>query len=441
MALSRSRRRKGVSALLGAITIATLAACSSSDEPNGSAAPDLGSSVEPVELEFWGWVPDAELLVDNWNEANPNIQVNFHRMTGDDGDKVEAAVEAGTAPDMVQLSTHSIPNYVVSGWVEDITEYTADAEPLFTEGSWNAVTVADRVYGIPQDSGPTAMMYREDILAEYGIDVPTTWDEYLQAARDLQAANPDMYIANISPTEIGQYMQEVMQAGGSWYDIQDDAWAVTMADDASMEVVERWQTLVDEGLVTTEQVWTAEYWSLVNSGAIATITYAAWFPLQLEVNAPDTSGLWRVAPMPSQNGDGLSADSGGAATIVLDGAENIAAAAEFAAWFSGAAENQETLITAGGIFPAAKAGLESPALLTANEFFGGQVINEVFAEAAANTATGWTDGPNYGAAQTAISDEFSTAINGSQTFAEALEAAQDSTVDNLVNTGLNVVTD
>jgi len=441
MGLSNSRRRKGALALLGALSIATLAACSSESATSTSSSTDAAQAAEPISIDYWGWVPGAETLVDTWNKNNPDIQVSFHRMTGDDGDKVQASVDAGTAPDMVQLSTHSIPNYVVSGWVQDITDYTADAKDLFTEGSWNAVTVADHVYGIPQDSGPTAMMYRTDILDQYGIAVPTTWDEYVQAARDLHAANPDLYIANISPTEIGQYMQEVMQAGGSWYGIKDDSWAVTMDNDASMQVAERWQTLVDEDLVTTEQVWTAEYWALVNSGTIATITYAAWFPLQLETNAPDTSGLWSVAPMPSDTGDGLSADSGGAATIVLKGAKNPEACAKFAAWFSGAPENQETLITEGGIFPAAKSGLESPALLTANEFFGGQVINQVFADAASHTATGWVDGPNFGTAQTAITDEFSKAVNGSETFAAALQAAQATTIDNLKNTGLNVVTD
>ena len=48
------------------------------------------------------------------------------------------------------------------------------------------------------------------------------------------------------------------------------------------------------------------------------------------------------------------------------------------------------------------------------------------------------EGPNYGTAQTAITDEFAKVINGDQTFLEALDKAQDATVADLKSRGLNV---
>src|SRR5699024_11354164 len=50
------------------------------------------------------------------------------------------------------------------------------------------------LYALPMDSGPMAMFYNKDIFDEHDIDVPETWDQYLEAARDLQAADPDAYI-------------------------------------------------------------------------------------------------------------------------------------------------------------------------------------------------------------------------------------------------------
>ena len=119
-------------------------------------------------------------------------------------------------------------------------------------------------------------------------------------------------------------------------------------------------------------------------------------------------------------------------------AKDVEAAAEVAAWMNGADEVQDALITVGGLFPSTETGLASDALLTKQPFFGDQVINEVFIDSAANTPSTWVDGPNYGTAQTAITDEFAKVINGDQTFLEALDKAQDATVADLKSRGLNV---
>jgi multiple sugar transport system substrate-binding protein len=281
-------------------------------------------------------------------------------------------------------------------------------------------------------------MYRQDILDQYGIAVPKTWDEYLDAARKLHAANPDVYIANLSPTEIGQWAQEIQQAKSSWYGIKGDAWTVGVNDAGSRLVAKRWQQLLDEKLVTTEQMWTPEYWADVNSGKIATISYAAWFPSLIAENAKSTSGKWRVAPLPTNGSSRYAGDSGGAAVVVLKGAKVPEAAATFASWLNGSDDTQAALITVGGLFPSTKNGLASKALYEPKEFFGGQVINKVFAAAAKNTPSTWVEGPNYGTAQTAITDEFSKVVAGQETFLEALDNAQAATVADLKSRGLNV---
>jgi multiple sugar transport system substrate-binding protein len=424
-------QRAATLAVAGIASVALLAGCAS-----GGAPEEAADSVTTV--DFWGWVPGLEDLVAQYNDSHDDIQVTFHRMTGDDGQKVEAAVDAGAGPDLVQLSTHNLPDYVISGRVQDITEYVGEEEAKYTPASWASVTLDGKVYGIPQGIGPAATMYRTDILEQYGIAVPTTWDEYVDAARALHSANPDIYIANMSPSEIGQWAQEIQQAESSWYGIDGDSWSVGVNDAGSQLVAKRWQTLLDEGLVTTEQVWTPEYWALVNAGKVATVSYAAWFPSLLAENAADTAGKWAVAPMPVNAGSTNAGDSGGAAVVVLKGAENPEAAADVAAWLNGADEVQDALITVGGLFPSTLTGLASDALLTPQPFYGDQVINEVFIEAAENTPATWVDGPNYGTAQTAITDEFAKVINGQQTFLQALDNAQAATIADLESRGLNV---
>lgn len=412
------------------LAVAALSACSSSStEP---------SSAEPASVDFWGWVPGLEDLVAQWNDENKDIKVTFHRMTGDDGQKVEAAVDAGKGPDLVQLSTHNLPDYVIAERVIDITDYVSEDESNYTPASWAAVTFNDRVYGVPQGIGPAATMYRTDIFEQYGLDVPTTWDEYLETARALKAANPDVHIANMSPGEMGQWSQEIQQAESSWYGIKGDSWTVGVNDEGSKLVAERWQTLLDEDLVSTEQMWTPEYWALVNAGKIATITYAAWFPSLVAENAAGTAGNWAVASMPKNAGSENSGDSGGAAVVVLKNTKNAAAAAKFASWLNGSDETQDALITVGGLFPSTQNGLASEALLQKSDFYGGQVINKVFVESAKQTPDTWVDGPNYGTIQTALLDEFAKVVNGQETFLQALDITQAAAIADLKSRGLSV---
>ncbi|NDL60520.1 ABC transporter substrate-binding protein [Phytoactinopolyspora mesophila] len=429
------KSRLGTALVLSAGSALFLAACgsdNSGDDDSGTAA-DEG----PVTIEFWGWVPGLEEAVEQWNDENPNIQVDFFRMTGDDGDKIPAAIDAGTAPDVVQMSVHSLPGHIVNNRLSDLTEVAGHLEDHFTPSAWGSVVFDGTLYAIPQDSGPTGLMYRKDIFDEHGIDVPTTWDEFIEAGRELKDADPDITIAQFSPNEIGFWVQSVWQNGGSWNGIEGDAWTVNVADPESLEVAEVWQTLLDEDLVTTVEMWTPEYWAEINAGTIATVNYAAWFPVLLEDSAESTAGNWAVAPSPTFEGSDAAGDTGGSVNVIPTGTEHVEQAAAFVEWLNTSEDGLEHLIN-GGIFPSAVAGLEHENLLTEEEFFGGQVINEVFAEAALTVPATWVDGPTYDLIQDAFRDEFAQVANGRKTFAEALEDLHARTVADLTDMGLSV---
>lgn len=423
------KRALAAAALTGAAAL-VLAGCSGGGD---DAAPADG----PVTLEFWGWVPGLEDAVAEWNEANPDIQVDFFRMTGDDGDKIPAAIDAGTAPDIVQMSSHSLPGHIINNRLTDITEWASGLEDQFTESSWGTVTFGDAVYAVPQDSGPTSLLYRADIFEQYGIAVPTTWDEYVEAGRALKAADPDIYLAQFSPNEAGLWLETVWQNGGSFFGIDGDAWEVSVNGPESIEVAELWQTLLDEDLVKVVEMWTPEYWAEVNAGTIATINYAAWFPVLLEESAASTAGLWSAAPTPTFGDKEAAGESGGSVNVVTTNSDYPAQAVEFISWLNASDAGVSNLI-AGGVFPSATVGLSSPDLLQPSEFFGGQVVNEVFAEAAERVPGTWTAGPTHDVTVNALKDAFGRVANGELTFVEALDSVQKLTVDELTAMGLDV---
>jgi multiple sugar transport system substrate-binding protein len=433
MAFRWNKRALGAAAAVGALSLA-LTACSGGDDTAGGGGEGSG---ETVNLEFWGWVPGLEETVATWNEAHPDIQVEFFRMTGDDGDKIPAAIDAGTAPDVVQMSSHSLPGHIINDRLTDITEYAGELEDDFTPSSWGSVVFDGKVYAVPQDSGPSGLLYRTDLFEQYGIDVPTTWDEYLEAARALKAADPNVYIAQFSPNEAGFWIQSVWQNSGSWFGIENGAWSVTVNDDASQDVAEIWQTLLDEDLVKVVEMWTPEYWAEVNAGTIATINYGAWFPALLKESAADLTGKWGIAPTPTFSGSEAAGESGGSVNVVPRGTEHVAEAVEFISWLNATEEGTSALIS-GGVFPSATVGQENADLLVEDPYFGGQVVNQVFADAAATVPGSWVDGPTYDLTQNYLKDAFAQVGNGQITFAEALDQVQAKTVKDLTDMGLEV---
>lgn len=112
-------------------------------------------------------------------------------------------------------------------------------------------------------------------------------------------------------------------------------------------------------------------------------------PANLISGAPDASGDWRVAPMPTYDGQPASAENGGGGQAVTKQSANPELAAGFLWWLNNSEESISIFLETGG-FPSTTAELSSEEFLSAApEYFGGQEINRVLADAAASVVTGW----------------------------------------------------
>lgn len=57
----------------------------------------------------------------------------------------------------------------------------------FFEGSSRSVKVGDKIVGVPWVIDAGMLYYRKDLLDKYGYDVPETWDELYQTAKDISS--------------------------------------------------------------------------------------------------------------------------------------------------------------------------------------------------------------------------------------------------------------
>ncbi|MEJ1092839.1 ABC transporter substrate-binding protein [Microbacterium istanbulense] len=430
--------KKKTAAIL-AISALALAGCSSGTSDTDTDTTDAAACAPAdgdVTLEFTTWVPGMEDVVELWNAENPDIQVKVQTGPNGNGGTYQNffnQIKAGDAPDLGQVEYDALPNFLVQDGLEDLSacEDVVAAEADFVDWTWGQVTLGtDGIYGIPQDSGPMALFYRADLFEANGIPVPTTWDEYRDAAVKIREAGG--YITNFSQSDINQFAGFAWQNNAQWFASDDAGWDVTLTGDATTAVADYWQGLIDDDLVSTVPAWTDEWNNAYNSGDAWTWPSAVWGANSIASGAPDTAGKWAVAPLPQwEAGDTAAGNWGGSSTAVLKGSEHLYEATKFALWLNTSDEAITALAESASLYPATKDGLDLPVFADGVEFYDGQKIYDVFSAAALEVSPDFAWGPTMTQTYADVSDGFKAAVSGDGTLADALAAGQTATIDAL----------
>ncbi|WP_425560170.1 ABC transporter substrate-binding protein [Kineococcus glutinatus] len=426
-------------AALAAAVLLLATGCSGGDSATGEGGGD-----GPVRLTYWSWAPNMEQVVEGWNAEHPDVQVTVNKQDGGDAavTKLLTAIKAGSgAPDVMQAEYQKIPTLVSADAIADISEQAGDLEQQFSESAWNGVTLgSDAVYGIPQDTGPMMFFYRADLFEQFGIAVPTTWQEYADAARAIHAADPTKFLGTFSAADPGWFTGLAQQAGASWWGVDGGAWTVDVDDEATQRVASYWGGLVEEGVIDNKPMYTPEWNTGLNDGTQVGWIGAVWGPGVLEGNAPDTKGLWKAAELPQWDAaDPANGNWGGSATSVTTQSEHAEEAAEFATWLNTDPEAVEALAQTANVYPAATEAA-STALTTPPAFFAEQTDFYDVAAAAAGSTNSFTYGPNVNVAYSAYADAFGPAAEGRRAadFTAATAAVQRTTLEDMERAGFEV---
>lgn len=147
---------------------------------------------EPVELTFWylSTRGNSQAICDAWNEANPDIQVKL-ALYDTDGikDACKTAAQSNSMPSMWFNWGGALGQYYVdNGLTYDLTQYAADHdwENTLNAGALALTNLSGQISGYPTSYNVIGMFYRKDIFEQYGIEVPTTMEEFDQVCATLK---------------------------------------------------------------------------------------------------------------------------------------------------------------------------------------------------------------------------------------------------------------
>lgn len=229
----RSRQPISLLALLVIVAL-LLAACPAPvAAPAGEApaAQESGSAEtagadEAIEIEYWQYNFGARIdamnqLIDQFQEANPNIKVihNSDIPYDDFRDKIAASVPAGVGPDVVSLFYGWQIDWIEAGYIVPLPEEEFPAAMVNEEFSpmVQASFFDGKLYTLPTAVRTLALFYNKDLMAAKGLDPenpPQTLDELKEQAVQCTEMDGDTFVTYgivVSPAgQAHQWFREVL---------------------------------------------------------------------------------------------------------------------------------------------------------------------------------------------------------------------------------------
>ena len=136
-----------------------------------------------------------EPLVEKFQETYPNINVNVEYVPWDGmEDKYLAAMQAGTAPEIVDMAIAWTIPYAKMGSLVAIDDLAAkwslDLDATYYEGALETLEADGLHYALPYRMEVMALIYNKDLFEQAGLDPnkgPATWDELVEDGKAVTA--------------------------------------------------------------------------------------------------------------------------------------------------------------------------------------------------------------------------------------------------------------
>jgi multiple sugar transport system substrate-binding protein len=244
-----------------------LAACAPPAAPTGAGGQSAagGAAVPaqaPVEIAYWDmvWGPPEYIdtgkkLIDQFNSEHPEIKATYQSTPWANWYQTfVTAIGSGTAPDISTGAAYQAADFYSQGQiapVDDVVDSLQQAGKLddFFPGAVDRLKAADGHYvALPWAIDVRIIFARQDLLDAAGAKLPTTWDEFLAAAKATTKADGSQY-GYIVPTT-NSNAQDIwlwlFDNGGGWF--KEDRTLDVMSD-RNVESMDFFANMVKEGVI------------------------------------------------------------------------------------------------------------------------------------------------------------------------------------------------
>ena len=219
-------------------------------DPDPAAEPAVEEPVsyEGQKLVIWtNLTADAqyEVLYKQFTELAEEMglvveveKVAFNEMYG----KLATAASSGGVPDIMHTNFGGTAYLYAAESImplDDIINGIGAGD--FSDAYKTVLTGADgHIYGLPDWAMHTSVWYRKDVFADKGIEIPTTWDEFLAAAEALNTTEMSGFPVPLDGVQVAaQTLYEMMCSAGVYFmDPTTGEYCFDQQKDAAIEVID-----------------------------------------------------------------------------------------------------------------------------------------------------------------------------------------------------------
>ena len=153
--------------------------------------------------------------------------------------------------------------FVSQGWLESLDKYFGgDAQRKnfldgYVPGPLKADTINNELWALPATTDVQSLYYRKDLLEKYKAPVPRTWEELIETAQKITAAekNPNLQGLNFqgAPIEgaVCMFLQPYWAAGGEFLDSNGK---VNVNNDLARKALNLWVDSINKYKITPASI-------------------------------------------------------------------------------------------------------------------------------------------------------------------------------------------
>jgi len=360
------------SALAVAAVLTLAAAC-------GGGGGESSAPGEPVKIDFLSlaWQKESvaanKQIVEEWNKANPDIQVTYVQGSWDNvNDQLVTQFSGGTAPDVIHNDSPALAGFASDGYLLDLKDkLPAELKGDIPQAAWDTVTFDDGqggqgIYGVPFLQESQVIIANKKLLDAAKVRIPTpddpwSWDEFSEAAKKMTKGGT-YGVAWPMKSPVNKTLNLALNFGGTFFQTTDGKTTVKVGPE-EREVLQR----IHDQLYKDKSAdpaalgqGTADPLPAFYQGKFAMLPTGVYLRQQVAEQAPDDFE-WVTLPAPK----GTTAEQGAVSQTlsIAQDSEHPDEAMKFIAYFLNA-ENQAKLAKGDWLLPTSQKAASDPAITT-----------------------------------------------------------------------------
>ncbi|AXH37406.1 extracellular solute-binding protein [Humibacter sp. BT305] len=322
-------RKKALAvAAIGVSAALALAGCASSSGSGSSDAEGANIRVWLVGTD----TPDEarDYLKTTFESEHPGSTLTIEEQSWTGlVDKLTTSLSGSDSPDVVEVGNTQAAAFTSAGAFLPLDdEYDALGGDDLLPGFVEAGTYDGTFYAAPYYSGSRVVFYKKDLLANAGLQPPTTLDEYVADGATLAAANPGVSGIYFPGQDWYNALPYIWENGGEIAVQDGDTWKSSFSSPESIKGLEQVQQVMTTASVAPKDGNEADAQIPYCEGSIAMLSAPSW--IKGSILAPADSKTPGCADQESNLGVFALPGKDGGAAQVFAGGSNVAVAAKSA---------------------------------------------------------------------------------------------------------------